>query len=242
MSKYVILGASGDMGISYIKHLDEIGVNDTIIAFYNNSESLQNLITNNINLIVVKCDLSDPLKAELCLKKIVAEHNDITHFISFAYGKLKYDRITAFSSSDIEKNFRIQITSVCSALSNIIPIMKKRKFGRIILLTSVVTIGKPPVFMSEYTMLKYTLLGMIKSYAVECVKYGITVNGVAPSLVDTKLWNGLPDMIKEMNIKNHPLKRTVSMGEVNNCIDFLASENSGFITGENINISGGESI
>lgn len=100
----------------------------------------------------------------------------------------------------------------------------------------------PPTFMSEYAIVKYAAVGMIKSYARECAKYGITVNGIAPSMVETRLWDTLPSLLKEMNIKEHPQKRSVSYKEINACIDFLISPDSNFITGENIVIAGGETF
>ena len=96
--------------------------------------------------------------------------------------------------------------------------------------------------MSEYTIIKYASLGLIKSYAAECIRYNITVNGIAPSMVDAQLWNDISPIISEKSVSSHPLKRTVSFDEINHCIDFLSSKEAGFITGENINRSGGETV
>lgn len=243
MNTYVILGASGDIGIEYIRHLEESNESAVVLAFYNRSfERLAKLKCNNITLIPIRCDLSDCVETERVFRQVAKEYNNITHFISFAFGRLKYDRVTAFSADDVLLNFKIQISSCAIALSYIIPIMKQNKFGRVVILTSSVTTGTPPLFMSEYTIIKYASLGMIKSYAAECIKYNITVNGLAPSMVVTKMWDGISPIILEKNVMNHPLKRAVSYDEINQCIDYLVSKNAGYITGENINLSGGEVI
>ncbi len=243
MSTIVITGASGDIGINYIRHLDDIEQGTRIIAVGNSSISrLSSIEMKNCELIPVQCDLSDNKASEEVFTDIADNNKDINRFISFAFGKLKYDRASAFSAYDIEKNFRIQVSSCGIALSKIIPVMKKNRFGRVIITTSSASIGTPPAFMSEYTIVKYAALGMIRSYAAECIKYGITVNGIAPSMVNTRMWDGLPSMLSEMNLREHPLKRSVTFDEINNCIDNLTSEKSGFITGENINLSGGETI
>lgn len=243
MSTYIITGASGDIGINYIQHLDSSGTKAKVIAIGNNSmERLSSVKLDNLELIPIKCDLSDNTSTEKIFSDIANKYKDISHFISFAFGKLKYDRVTAFSAEDIEKSFRIQISSCGIALSKVISVMKKNKFGRIIIITSSASVGAPPAFMSEYTIVKYAALGMIRSYASECIKYGITVNGIAPSMVNTKLWNELPPILSEMNVKNHPQKRSVTFDEINSCIDYIGSEYTGFITGENINLSGGETI
>ncbi|HBB19727.1 MAG TPA: hypothetical protein DCZ62_04720 [Ruminococcus sp.] len=243
MNTYVIFGASGDMGISYIKHLDSTDPESTVIGFANNSiERLLSLQCKSLTLVPVKCDLSDDAETDKALAQITERYSNITHFISFAYGRLKYDRVTNFSSRDIEKAFRIQISACGIALSHIIPQMKKHRSGRIIIMTSSAAVGAPPAFMSEYTILKYAAVGMIKSYAAECVKFGITVNGVAPSMAETRLWKDTPSMLAEMIVNGHPMKRAVTFPEISRCIDFLASPDAGFITGENIDLSGGETL
>lgn len=241
MSTYMIFGATSDIGMSYIEHLNKQNPDTRILAFGNNSiERIENIKCDKI--IPIKCDLNNISEVDKKVSELIGKYTDITHFINFAYGKLRYERVTAFSAEETEKNFRIQITSCCTALNKLIPIMKKNKYGRIIIITSSVATGMPPTFMSEYAIVKYAAVGMIKSYARECAKYGITVNGIAPSIVETRLWDTLPSLLKEMNIKEHPQKRSVSYKEINACIDFLISPDSDFITGENIVISGGETF
>ncbi len=239
MNTYVIFGATSDIGMSYIEHLNKIEPEAKILAFGNSSiERIDKL--ESANIIPVKCDLTDISEIESKVSELPEKYPDITHFISFAYGKLRYDRVTAFSPEETEKNFRIQVTACCIAFNKIIPVMKKNRYGRIIVITSSSAAGIPPAFMSEYAIVKYAAVGMIRSYAGECAKYGITVNGVAPSMVESRFWNELPPLLKEMNIKNHPQKRSVSYKEINACIDYLSSPEAAFVTGENIVLSGGE--
>lgn len=239
MSTYVIFGAASDIGINYISHLLEKEPGVRVLAFCNSSyERIEALASPDV--IPVKCDLTDIALTESILSETASEYPDISHFISFAFGRLRYDRVTAFSAEETERNFRIQVIACCTALSKLIPVMKKNGSGRIIIMTSSAAAGMPPAFMSEYAIVKYAALGMIRSYAGECSKYGITVNGIAPSMVDTRLWKDLPPLLREMNVKKHPQKRSVTFEEINACIDYIASPASGFLTGENIVLSGGE--
>ena len=241
MSTYVIFGAAGDIGLSYILHLIETQPGTRVLAFCNRSyERIEALASPDV--IPVRCDLTDISLTERILSETAERYPDISHFISFAYGRLRYDRVTAFSAEETERNFRIQVTACGIALSKLIPVMKKNRSGRIIIMTSSAAAGMPPAFMSEYVIVKYAAIGMIRSYAGECSKYGITVNGIAPSMVDTRLWDGLSPLLREMNVKNHPQKRSVTFEEINACIDYIASPASGFLTGENIVLSGGESF
>jgi NAD(P)-dependent dehydrogenase (short-subunit alcohol dehydrogenase family) len=110
--------------------------------------------------------------------------------------------------------------------------------GRIINISSV--IGQMGNFgQSNYSASKAGLIGLTKSSALEFAKFGITVNAVAPGFIETDMTNKIPLGIREELINKIPLKRMGKPHEVAKLVSFLASEHSGYITGQVFGINGG---
>ena len=121
--------------------------------------------------------------------------------------------------------------------------MKLKKFGRIVSVLTSYVIGKPPNLLSDYIVAKYSLLGMMKCMAVELGSFGININSVSPSMVNTPLTESLPNKLKEITKSQVPLeKRLAEPIDVAKVIEFLCSENANYITGENVLVSGGSTI
>ena len=111
--------------------------------------------------------------------------------------------------------------------------MLRARFGRVVNVASVVG-PRANAGQSNYAASKAGLIGMTKTIAVEVARRGITVNAVAPGLVETKLTedvNGMADAI--------PAKRPGSPEEVAACIRFLASDEASYVTGSVLTVDGG---
>ena len=88
--------------------------------------------------------------------------------------------------------------------------MKKEKRGKIIFVLSSVIFSTPPKFWTEYVSMKYALLGLLKSLISEYGEYGIQINGISPSMIDSKLLDNLDPLVKEMSKNSHPLKKLIT--------------------------------
>jgi 3-oxoacyl-[acyl-carrier protein] reductase len=86
---------------------------------------------------------------------------------------------------------------------------------------------------------KYALLGLMKSLAVEYADKGITVNGVSPDMMETKFLSDIPEMIVEQNRENSPLGRNILVEEVTPLMKHMLSDAGASMTGQNIGITGG---
>ena len=120
--------------------------------------------------------------------------------------------------------------------------MKAKKYGKIIGIISTSALGKPPSNMSDYVVSKYSFLGISKCLAIEMARFNITVNCISPSLIETNLTKVLPSKFKEISLNQTPLGREITPQDVANTALFLLSKNSDNITGENIVVSGGQTI
>lgn len=139
-----------------------------------------------------------------------------------------------------DKIFAINIKAAYLLTKEILPEFKKRLYGRIIVIASSQSVvgAKNSV---AYSASKHALIGFVKSLADEWGEYGITANAVSPGYVET------PMGVQDTQVSNHrqiilektPSKRTASPEEIARVVDFLISQESGYINGANFVVDGG---
>jgi NAD(P)-dependent dehydrogenase (short-subunit alcohol dehydrogenase family) len=125
----------------------------------------------------------------------------------------------------------------------ILPNMQAARFGRVINVTSLVTIGLP--FRTSYAASKAALESLTRTIAIEQASFGITANAVAPGPTETELFraNNPPgSQSAERYMSQIPLGRIGAPAEIAAAIAFLASEGAGFITGQTLFVDGGASL
>ena len=117
-------------------------------------------------------------------------------------------------------------------------LMMKRRWGRIISLSSVVAFTGN-VGQANYCASKAGLLGLTRALALELAPRRITVNAVAPGWIETDMTAGLPDQVRAAFIERTPLGRPGTPEEVAEAVAFLASEEAAYITGQTLHVNGG---
>jgi 3-oxoacyl-[acyl-carrier protein] reductase len=116
--------------------------------------------------------------------------------------------------------------------------MMRRRFGRIIGITSVVGVTGNPG-QTNYTASKAGMIGMIKSIAAEYAKRGITANLIAPGFIATAMTEKLNDKQREAILVRVPAGRLGSGADVAAAAVFLASDEAGYVTGQTLHVNGG---
>ncbi|MGF6947819.1 3-oxoacyl-[acyl-carrier protein] reductase [Neobacillus sp. B4I6] len=141
---------------------------------------------------------------------------------------------------DINKVFNVNMFGLFLCTQAVLEAMKKQKYGRIVSLSSVSAKRGGGVFGgSHYSASKAAVLGFSKNLAREVALDGITVNCVAPGLVNTEIWKSLPEDQAKKVIDGIPMGRPGETKEIAATIAFLVSEEASYITGEEIDINGG---
>lgn len=116
--------------------------------------------------------------------------------------------------------------------------MMKRRWGRIVTITSVVgTTGNPG--QGNYCASKAGVVGMSKSLAQEVASRGITVNAVAPGFIATPMTDALNEQQKERILQTVPLGKLGDPVDVAAAVAYLASEEAGYVTGQTLHVNGG---
>ena len=116
--------------------------------------------------------------------------------------------------------------------------MVRKRWGRIVNVASVVALSGNPGQVN-YVASKAGIIGLTKSLALELAARSVTVNAVAPGFVDTAMTGELDDEARARILSQVPLGRMGQLDEIAGAVCFLASEESGYITGHVLNVSGG---
>lgn len=140
---------------------------------------------------------------------------------------------------DWDKVLDINLKGVFNCCKFVVPDMVEKKYGKIVNMSSRAYLGNPG--QVNYSASKAGILGFTRSLAMEVGRYNINVNAVVPGMVDTELVRSHPkyDQIVERALKQTPLKRVGQPEEIASLVHFLVSDESSYITGETVHITGG---
>lgn len=131
------------------------------------------------------------------------------------------------------------LTSVFNMTRNVIPVMLEKAYGRIISISSIN--GRKGQFgQCNYASTKAALFGFTKSLALEVASKGITVNTISPGYIETPMLADVKEEVLNSIIANIPVGRLGYPKEVADAVAFLSSADSGFITGANLDVNGGQ--
>ncbi len=137
-----------------------------------------------------------------------------------------------------ERDLRVNLTGTFNCSRAVWPHMKERGWGRIVNMASVAgTLGG--FGQASYSTTKAGLIGLTKTLALEGARDGITANAIVPGIIGTEAFHfGNPEMNERM-IRRTALRRTGDPQDIANAIAFLCSDLAGYITGVELNVSGG---
>ena len=132
----------------------------------------------------------------------------------------------------------VNLKSAFNFIHAITPIMMHQKGGSIINMASVVGVAGN-AGQANYSASKAGIIGLTKSAAKELASRGITVNAIAPGMIETDMTADLADKVKDEMMKQIPLKRFGQAEDVANAAAFLVSDEAAYITGQVLHVDGG---
>jgi 3-oxoacyl-[acyl-carrier protein] reductase len=235
----LIIGGSSAIGLALAKNLLKQG--EQVILHYNKGNQFLLDLSSMYpdSCFVVKADLSSESEISQLFFK-VDHYSDRLHKLVFcASPKVNQERLKKLQWQDFEDELNVQVRSTFQILQHYLPILAKNQWGRIVYITTSYTIGMPPAFISPYVSSKYMLNGLMKAMASEFISKGVTINGVAPSMVKTPFIDNLSDMIVEGQKNSHPMKRLAVPEEIVPLLISLLDEKSSYTTGSIIPVTGG---
>ena len=182
-------------------------------------------------------DVADPESVDRGLKAAIERHGRIDILVNNA--GISIDQLLLrVSPKDLDLTWATNVNGPIYCAKACIRPMMKRRWGRIINLSSVVAESGNPG-QAVYSSSKAALLGLTRTLAREYASRGITVNAVAPGFIETDMTADLSDAGKQGIIDQTPLGRIGRPEEVAAAVVFLASEEASYITGQVVRVNGG---
>jgi 3-oxoacyl-[acyl-carrier protein] reductase len=186
----------------------------------------------------VKCDVTDREQVAATVARAVDEFGSVDILVNNA-GTLDHVAQLGDQSPELwERDLRVNLTGAFNCSQAVWPHMQERGWGRIVNMASVAgTLGG--FGQASYSTTKAGLLGLTRSLALEGARHGINVNAIVPGIIGTEVFSfGNPEMNERM-IKRTALRRVGEPQDIANAIAFLCSDLAAYITGVDLNVSGG---
>jgi 3-oxoacyl-[acyl-carrier protein] reductase len=188
--------------------------------------------------LAVKCDVTDAEQVGAAVERTIAELGSVDILVNNA-GTLDHVGQLENQVPELwERDLRVNLTGAFHCCRAVWPHLKERGWGRIVNMASVAgTLGG--FGQSSYSTTKAGLLGLTKSLALEGARHGITVNAIVPGIIGTEAFHfGNPEMNERM-VKRTAMRRAGDPQDIANAIAFLCSDLAAYITGVELNVSGG---
>jgi 3-oxoacyl-[acyl-carrier protein] reductase len=187
--------------------------------------------------LTVKADVTDGASLDAAIAEVEQKLGPIEILVANA-GITKDTLLMRMSDEDFEEVVNTNLSGVFRVLRRVIKSMLKAKFGRVILIGSVVgLLGSPG--QVNYSSTKSALVGMARSVTRELGGKNITANVVAPGFIDTDMTSALPEDLAASYKARIPAGRFASPAEVAAVVRWLASDEAAYISGAVIPVDGG---
>ncbi len=233
----LVTGANRGIGLNIIQRLNNDGY--TVIGTSRTDDGA-NIISQEINSNGgkgLKMDVTNQDSINSAIKNIQDEHGALYGLVNNA-GITNDNLLMRMTEEQWLSVIETNLTSIYRVTKSIVKDMMKAREGRIVNIGSIVgMMGNAG--QSNYSASKSGLLGFTKSLARELSSRNINVNSISPGFIDTDMTNALSDDQIDNLSKNIPLGRIAESSEVSSVVAFLLSDDSSYITGENINVNGG---
>jgi acetoacetyl-CoA reductase len=233
----VVTGGSRGIGAAICKALKAAGYK--VAASYAGNDEAAQKFKAETGIPVFKWDVSSYDSCVEGLKKVEAEVGPIDVLVNNA-GITKDGMFHRMKPEQWSAVINTNLNSLFNMCRPVIEGMRERKFGRIINISSI-NGQKGQIGQTNYSAAKAGEIGFTKALAQENAKAGVTVNAICPGYIGTEMVRAVPKEVLDKNIIPHiPVGRLGEPEEIARCVVFLASEDSGFITGSTLSANGGQ--
>ena len=241
MKKTVIItGASKGIGAAMAILFARKGYN--VVIGYNESYQLAKMLSSSLssqgyNVVTIKANVANKLETDILIKEAVYKFGSVDVLINNA-GVAFNGLITDTEEFDSDKIFDVDLKGVFNCCKSVTPVMVNQKSGKIINISSMW--GQVGASCEvAYSAAKAGVIGLTKALAKELAPSGITVNCIAPGLIDTSMNSNIS--VEDLNafVEDIPLGRMGTAEDIAETALFLASEGADYITGQVLGVNGG---
>jgi 3-oxoacyl-[acyl-carrier protein] reductase len=233
--KALVTGASGGIGAAIARALHRQGAQIALSG--TRREILDRLAAELDHAAVLPCNLRDKEQVEQLVPAAEAAMGSLDILVNNA-GLAQDGLFMRLRDEDWDSVMTVNLTAAFRLSRAALRAMMKKRFGRIIAISSVVGVTGNPG-QGNYAASKAALIGMSKSLAAEVASRNITVNCVAPGFIATAMTDALNDKQKQAILARVPSNRLGLPDEVAAAVVFLASQEAAYVTGHTLHVNGG---
>ena len=233
--KILITGATGGIGNCLVEKFVNLGAN--IVATGTNDEKLDKLKKKFPNIILEKFKLDQHEKIDEFIESVYSKLDGLDVLVNNA--GITMDNLSIrLTEENWKKVLDVNLTASFLMCKHAIKKMLKKKYGKIINITSIVghtgNLGQ-----ANYAASKAGIVAFSKSLAIEYAKKNININCVSPGFIKTEMTDSINEDFKKVLISKIPSGDLGTGEDVSNCVAFLASDLAKYINGETIHVNGG---
>jgi len=232
----LVTGASGGIGGGIAKALHAQGA--TVVLSGTRTDALEALKSElGLRAHAAVCNLADPQSLDALAKTAEAAAGPVDILVNNA-GITRDNLFIRMKDEEWDQVIAVDLTAAFRLSRAVLRGMMKKRWGRIISITSVVGITGN-AGQANYVAAKAGLVGMTKSLAWEVASRNITVNCVAPGMVATPMTDALTEDQKDVLFRRIPAGRLGSPDDIASAVVYLASDEAGYVTGQTLHANGG---
>ena len=232
----LVTGASSGLGLAIARTLHKAGA--TVGLSGTRREALEALASElKERAHILPCNLSDRADTDKLIPAAEAAMGGVEILVNNA-GITRDMLFMRMKDEDWDAVLAVNLTAAFRLSRAVLRGMMRKRYGRIINITSVAgAVGNPG--QANYTAAKAGLTGMTKSLANEVASRGVTVNCVAPGVIESPMTQALNEAQRERLLKLIPMERFGTSEEIGASVLYLASDEAAYVTGQTLHINGG---
>jgi 3-oxoacyl-[acyl-carrier protein] reductase len=236
----IVTGAGGGIGAGICQRLGQEGAHVVIADVDPARAEAQAVILRGqgVQALAVGADVVVAASVDALVARTLEAFGRIDILVNNA-GFQRDKRIGKMSEEDWDAVVDVVLKGAFLCSKAVLPAMQERQWGRIVNMSSRAHLGNPG--QANYSAAKAGLLGFSRALALENGKYGVTVNAVAPGIVDTAAIRALPhfEKVRENAERTTPVPRLGTVEDAADSVAFLVSERASYISGEVLHVTGG---
>lgn len=241
MRHSLVIGGAGGIGAAVCEALAEAG--HRVVVSDRNGDAAATvaaaLVAKGYAAHGEACDATSAAEVEAMKVRIEQANGPVDILVTMA-GVIRNDLLVKVKDEDFDLVFATHVKSTLNAMRSCLPGMRERGYGRVVTMSSLA--GRGSVAGASYAAAKSGIEGLTRTAAIEMARYGVTVNCVAPALIDAGMFRTVPKEYQDKGVQAIPMRRPGEPREVAACVRFLASDDASYVTGQVLTVCGGMSI
>lgn len=236
MKNVFITGGDKGIGCAIAEQLASLDY-QVVITYRSNQAGAESLVAQYPNIKAYQCDMNDKSRIREVADEVLRQLGSIDVLINNA-GIENDSTVLKMSDEQWEEVLNVDLCSLFYTAKCFIPAMVEKGWGRIVNMSSI--LGYTGVYGgANYATAKAGVIGFTKSLALELGAKGITVNAIAPGLIETDLLIRMPEKYRERLRDKIPSRTFGKPQDIANLVEFLVSDKASYINGQTIHVNGG---